>query len=147
MMTSLKRRIATGLLVTLDTFLAVTAVGGGIGLLTGAIAPGTDLLQGSPFSSYLVPGMALLILVGGSAILAIALMLRFRQLGELASAVAGMMIMGFELVEIVVIGSEAGIARNLQLFYISLGLLISILGAGMWMSDQKVQMRSTRYTG
>ena len=51
-------------LIVLDAFLAFTAVVGGIGLLTGAISPPLASLQGSPFSTYTIPALALLVLVG-----------------------------------------------------------------------------------
>jgi len=38
-------------LIVLDAFLAITAIAGGIGLLTGTLAPGVELLQSSPFTS------------------------------------------------------------------------------------------------
>ena len=53
------------LLIGLNAFLAVTAFVGGIGLLTGTIVPLPEMLQGSPFTSYTIPGLALLVLVSG----------------------------------------------------------------------------------
>lgn len=125
-------------LIVLDVFLAVTAMAGGIGLLTGVLDPGIELLQGSPFSTYTIPGLALLAIVGGSALLAAGLLLRLPQLGVLASAVAGMMIMGFELVEVLVVSSDPGVARNLQLFYFALGLLIAGLATTLWMTKHEL---------
>jgi hypothetical protein len=113
--------------------------------LTGTIAPGLDLLQGSPFTSYTIPGLALLVLVGGSALTATVMLLRRHPFGTLASAVAGVMIMGFEVVEVLVIGSEPGVARNLQLFYFSLGLLIVVLAAARWVSEHGVGFGSVTH--
>jgi hypothetical protein len=127
--------VTTIILIVLDAFLALTAVAGGIGLLTGMIAPGGELLQGSPFASYTIPGLALLILVGGSALVATGLLLWRHPYGVPASALAGAMIMGFEIVEVLVIGSDPGIARNLQLFYFGFGLLIAVLAAAIWVSE------------
>ena len=121
------KRIEHNLLIVLDAFLTVTSIAGGVGLLTGAISPGVEMLQGSPFHTYLIPGLALLMIVGGSALLATGLMLRLPQLGVLASAVAGVIIIGFEVVEVLVIGSPAGLGRNLQIFYFTLGLLLIAL--------------------
>lgn len=125
-------------LILLDAFLAISAVAGGIGLLTGAIAPDVAQLQGSPFGSYLIPGLALLCLVGGSAMLATGLMLRLPDLGIVASGVAGVMIMGFEVIEVLVIGSDPGLARNLQLLYFTLGLLIVLLARALWAAQRPV---------
>lgn len=129
------KRVEHIVLTLMLAFLSVTAVAGGIGLLTGALAPGLELLEGSPFSSYLIPGLALLVLVGGSALVATFMMLGRHPLGVAASAVAGVMIMGFEVVEVLVIGSPVGIAWNLQLFYFTLGLLIAALAGWMWVSE------------
>jgi hypothetical protein len=125
-------------LILLDAFLAITAIAGGIGLLTGAIAPGVDLLQGSPFTSYTIPGLALLIIVGGSALVATGLMVRLPHLGVLASGISGLMIIGFEIVEVLVVGSDPGVARNLQIFYFTLGLLIALLASALWMAQRRV---------
>jgi hypothetical protein len=144
MMIPKKMRITIGVLMILDAFLAVTAVAGGLGLLTGAISPGLELLEGSPFRSYTVPGLSLLVIVGGSALAATGLLQRRQPLGTLASAVAGMMIMGFEIVEVLVIGSEPGVARNLQVFYFSLGLLITSLASALWVTEHGVRFAGVR---
>jgi hypothetical protein len=109
-------RIVYILLVILVAFLALTTVAGGIGLLTGAIAPGLELLQGSPFSSYTIPGLALAIIVGGSALIATILLVRRHRWGALACGVTGIGIVIFEIVEVLSIGSDPGVARNLQIF-------------------------------
>lgn len=139
------KRIEYVLLVVLDAFLALTAAAGGIGLLTGTLAPGVQLLQGSPFTSYTIPGLALLVLVGGSALVATILLLRRQRWGALASGFTGVMIMGFELVEVLVIGSEAGLARNLQLFYFGLGLIMAIIAAALWMAEHRVSLSNVQH--
>lgn len=136
------KKLEQYLLVVLNAFLGVTAIAGGIGLLSGAIAPGPELLQGSPFTNYTVPGLALLVLVGGSALAATVLMWRRHSNGLLASACAGAMIVGFEIVEVLVIGSPPGLARNLQLFYFGLGLLIVVPAIGLWISEHGVSLRA-----
>jgi hypothetical protein len=72
------------------------------------------------------------------------LVLRRHPAGMLASAVAGVMIMGFEFVEVLVVGSEPGIARNLQIFYFVLGLLTAALAASMWVSEHGVSLGGVR---
>jgi hypothetical protein len=114
-------------------------VAGGLALLSGDIAPPPELLAGSPFTSYTIPGLALLVLVGGSALVAMILLLRRHPLGVAASALAGVMMMGFEIVEVWAIGSEPGLARDLQLFYFTLGLLAAALAAAMRMSDHEMR--------
>jgi hypothetical protein len=125
------------LLIVLDAFLAVTAVAGGIGLLAGANTPALEWLEGSLFRTYTIPGLALLVIVGGCALAATALMLRRHPWGALTSGLAGMMIMSFEIVEVLVIGSPPGIARILQVFYFALGLLSVVVAAGMWATERR----------
>lgn len=57
------------ILIALHGFLAITATGGGcgLGLLTGTGAPPVEMLAGSLFASYAIPGLALLVVVGGLA--------------------------------------------------------------------------------
>jgi hypothetical protein len=134
------KRVEHIVLTLMVAFLALTAVAGGAALLTGDISPGPELLAGSPFNSYLIPGLSLLVLVGGSALVATFLMLVRQPSGVAATAVAGVMIMGFEVVEVLVIGSPAGLARNLQIFYFGLGLLITALAGWMWVSEHGVNI-------
>jgi hypothetical protein len=128
------------LLIVLTAFLALTAIAGGIGLLSGTNAPSTELLKGSPFHNYTVPGLALLVIVGGCALVATILLLRRHPFGALAAGAAGAIIIGFEIVEALVIGSPPGIARNLQIFYFTLGLLILLLAAAWWRVERRAAM-------
>ena len=118
-------------LVALEVFVALGAVAGGIGLLTGAIAASPGGLQGSPFVDYTIPAWSLMVIVGGSMLLAAATIFTGRELGVLASAFAGLAMMIFEIVEVVVIDRSGGsglvIAVVLQAFYFALGLAIFVL--------------------
>ena len=58
------KNITRILLIVLAFFLALTAFAGGIGLLAGLNAPPVELLKGSPFSDYTIPGLSLFVLVG-----------------------------------------------------------------------------------
>jgi hypothetical protein len=109
-------------------FLAVTAGAGGFGLLTGSIVPGLDRLAGSPFRSYAIPGLVLVLIVSGSALRATMLLIMRRADGPRAAIIAGMMVVSFDVVEVLVIGSPAGLARNLQVFYFALGFAVVWLG-------------------
>ncbi len=120
------RRLRT-VLILLNTFLALTAIAGGLGLLAGLSAPPVEMLAGSPFGGYTVPGLSLLLVVGGTALAATAMLIRRHPRAGLASLLAGAAIIVFEIVEVLVIGSPAGIARNLQVFYFGLGGLILLL--------------------
>jgi hypothetical protein len=119
-------------LIVSDAFLALTAIAGGISLLAGVNAPPIADLEGSPFGSYTIPGLALLVLVGGVALAATIMTLRRHRLAFVASAGAGGVIMVFEVVEVMAIGSAPGVARNLQVFYFVLGFVIALLAIAQW---------------
>lgn len=91
------------LLALLDGFLGLTALGGVLGLLLGYTPP-IDRLQGSLFASYTIPGLALMLLVGGSAMVATWLQSKRHPLGLQISLVSGLMLMAFEAVELLVVG-------------------------------------------
>jgi hypothetical protein len=55
-------------LIVTESFAALSAIGGGIALATGIDKPPTDWLAGTPFSNYMIPGLILAVVVGGSAI-------------------------------------------------------------------------------
>jgi hypothetical protein len=125
--------------IILCIFLSLTAVAGCIQLLEGTYAPTTSLLQGSIFSNYTIPGLALGLIVGGSAALAAILLIRKNRYDFLSALAAGTVIMFFEFVEMMIIGSPDLTARILQIFYFSLGTLIVIVSAVAWYLDLQVQ--------
>ncbi len=114
-------------LLVFNGFLALTAIGGGIGLIAGFGAPPIDLLQGSIFSSYLLPGLVLLLLVGGSSSAAFFFVVKKKKYGLQISLIAALFIIIFELVEVFSIGSPEGAGRNLQVMYFAVGIVIGVL--------------------
>jgi hypothetical protein len=107
------------------------------------------LLQGTPFRDYTIPGLALLILVGGSSLFAVATILTGREVGVLASALAGMITMGFEVVEVVSVESKWGnslsMAATQQTIIFVLGLAIFGLAAYMWRTEYRGHSFLSRY--
>jgi hypothetical protein len=123
----MNRRLHRVLLIIFNGFLALTAVLGGIGLLAGFNAPPTTFLAGSIFDSYLLPGLSLMLIVGGLASIGTAFAVRRHPLTAAVAAAAGLAIIVFETVEVWVIGSPPGVARNLQVLYYSVGVLILLV--------------------
>jgi hypothetical protein len=71
----MKHKVIRIALVVAEAFVGLWAVIGGVALVTGAIpfiSFPLALLQGTPFRDYTIPGLALLILVGGSSLFAAA---------------------------------------------------------------------------
>lgn len=108
-------------------FVALGALGDGIGLIV-ANGPGAplELLRGSPFNSYAMPGLSLTA-VGGSAMLAAAAVLWRHELSAMASVITGVMVIGFEVVEVLVVESPSIVALVQQVFWFAVGLLIFAL--------------------
>lgn len=96
-------------LLVVEGFLGVTAVAGGVALTLGpqlgsaGIVPPLEYLEGSPFDSYLVPGLILLLVVGGSQLLAFGLLLRHSRLAPAAAGVAGSGLLIWVFVQMVII--------------------------------------------
>jgi hypothetical protein len=116
----------------LSIFLSLTAIAGCIQLLEGTYAPSTTFLKGSLFGDYTIPGLALGLVVGGSAALAAVLLIRKNRYGFLTALAAGTAIMFFEFVEVMVIGAPDLTAKALQIFYFGLGTLILVVSTGVW---------------
>jgi peptidoglycan/LPS O-acetylase OafA/YrhL len=112
-------------LLVLEVFVGLGAVAGGVGVATNAIGLPDDLLRGSPFGSYLIPGLVLLFVVGGSQLVAAAAVSRRHESGAPASALAGLLLVGWMVVQVAIIG----LGHWIQAFYLVLGMLIVVLAA------------------
>jgi hypothetical protein len=133
------RKMLNIILIVLTFFLSLTAILGGIALLAHINTPPVAMLQGSPFRDYTIPGLALTMIVGGSALFAALLLLRKSKYAALFAATAGNIIMFFEFVEALSIGSPAGVARTLQIFYFGLGTLIVVVALGLWFLNLRAE--------
>ena len=127
------------LAVVLEVFLGLGALFGG-GALT--LAPDghllgmpTTLLAGSPFSSFLVPGIILFMFVGIAPLIAAAMTLRRQTFAPLAAVAVGLTLVGWVSVEMVVL---AGIGSLAWALYLVLGACISLIGVAWWRSSREV---------
>lgn len=88
--------IARVLLLIVQAFVGVTAVAGGVALILGAavpplatvLSPPVAYLEGSPFTSYLVPGEILAVILGGVHLAAFWMLLRRHSSAHLWAAAA-----------------------------------------------------------
>lgn len=108
------------LLLGLQGFNAATAIAGGVGLIAGWINPGLELLEHTDFASYYWPGVILLCLVGGSALLAIIAIVKKFSEAKLISLLAGLIMLFWIICEVVSIREF----HFLQIIYLATSLAI-----------------------
>ncbi len=125
------------LAVALEVFLGVGAVfGGGAFILAPdghLLGMPTTLLAGSPFSSYLIPGIVLFTFVGLAPLLAAAITVRRQALAPIAAVAVGLTLIGWVSVEMVVL---AGLGSLAWALYLVLGVCISAIGVAWWRSSR-----------
>jgi len=126
------------LVVGLEVFLGLGALFGGGALI---LAPDghllgmpVKLLAGSPFPSFLVPGIILFSLLGVAPFMAAAITLRRQALAPLAAVAVGLTLIGWVSVEMVVL---AGLGSLAWAFYLMLGACIAAVGVAWWRSSAK----------
>jgi hypothetical protein len=86
-------------LIGLHLFNALSAVGGGIALVAGGLGLPTALLRHTPFDSFLVPGIFLGAVIGGSATIGATALLAHWRRALITSAAAGAIMVGWILGE------------------------------------------------
>lgn len=133
----------------LEAFVALTSIVCGVGLAVGAIQFPLAWLQGTHFSDYAIPGLVMAAMVGGSSLLAVATILTGREVGVLVSALAGILLMGFEVGEVAIIDRNVGnwllLTVVLQAIYSVLSLTIIGLAASLWMTEYRSHHFQTRH--
>ncbi len=113
----------TTTVIVLDLAIGLAAVLGGIYLLAGAPGLSRDWLRGTPFGSFLWPGVLLLVLVGGSLLTAAVLLLIEANSGRLVSVEAGVVLLGWSGMVLV----TAGYRHWLQVLPAALGIAVVAL--------------------
>jgi len=130
--------------VGLEIFLGIGALFGG-GLLI--LAPDgrllgmpTTLLSGTPFRSFLVPGLCLFVFVGIAPLVAAAMILRRQAIAPLAAVAVGLTLVGWIAAEMVAL---AGLGSLAWAFYLVLGTSIAVVGLGWWRSSRSPSRHAT----
>ncbi|HEY9355424.1 MAG TPA: hypothetical protein VIQ52_03860 [Arthrobacter sp.] len=128
------------LLLTLFGFVALTSMAGGTVLAASAwlgsdrlgippeLAVPSDLLQGSPFTSYLIPGLLLALIVGGLHLAAFILLLKRRRMAPPAGAAAAYSILVWIFIQMVFIPFSVLQAVYFVAGLAEVGLLLLLLG-------------------
>jgi hypothetical protein len=117
------------LAVVLETFLGLGAMAGGAPLI---LAPDghllgmpTKMLAGSPFHTYLVPGILLFTVIGLAPMLVAAITVRHHPLAPLAAVAVGLTLIVWISVEMVILNGPGSLAWAL---YLVLGSAIAAIG-------------------
>ena len=108
-------------------FNGVSAVGGGLALMVGLIPERAEWVQHTGFAGNYFPGVILLAIVGGSALIAGLAMVRRAVGWQLASIVAGVVMVVW------IVGEIASIRgfHFLQVIYLATGLMV------LWMTPEE----------
>lgn len=129
-----------GSLIALEAFMAATAIWGAAFVVP--TIPIDWLHKGliAPFSDTTIPALALGVLCGGSALVALVALIVRPRLGALLAILSGVLMIGFELVEILVVGFTPVMYPTqfpawLQPFYMLLGAVIVVLGERLWRAE------------
>jgi hypothetical protein len=138
-------------LFVLEAFVALTSIACGVGLMVGAVQFPVAWLAGTPFSDYTMPGLVMAVVVGGSSSLAAEMTRAGRAGGVVASALAGLLLMGFEVAEVAMIDRNVGnwlpYAVGFQAIYSTLSLTIVGLAAFLWRTEHHRRHFQTRHVG
>ena len=150
----MERKVVCMVIGVPEASIALSAIGGGMARLPGTYKDGVlieaggqarfplEWLHNTPFSDYTVPAFILVMGVGGSSLIAAVLVFTGREEGILASIVAGLIITGFIVGEVVMIKQGVSWIESL---YFGLGLLISGLATSLWMAEHRAQHLQIRH--
>src|SRR5215831_6539942 len=100
-------------------FIGFGAIVGSIGVMKELMPFPEVWLQGTPFHSYFFPGLILCLVVGSSQLAAAFLLLWRPSVAKAASLIAGLVLTGWMVGELTLIGFQAPI----QVFFVTVGLL------------------------
>jgi hypothetical protein len=128
--TSNKRPPSVWALMVLLAIQALGATGGGIGLVQDPInniGMSLDLLEGSPFDDYLIPGLILLIVVGLLPFVVLYGLIRRRTWAWWLAVVAGAGLIIWIITEVALLGYLPDVGGAMQIGMGVLGLLILVV--------------------
>ena len=105
--------------VILFFFIGLGAMVGSIGVMKEVMPFPEVWLQGTPFHSYFFPGLILCLIVGGSHLAAAFILLWHSSLAKIACLIAGLILTGWMIGEVALIGFQAPI----QMWFLSVGMI------------------------
>ena len=129
--------------IALDVFLAIGALAGGAALILGPRGEVIPLhiadLEGSPFDTFLVPGIVLFAVLGIGPLVAAYLGWLRHPLAPVATVVVGAALLVWLAVEIAIVGYTN--EPPLQPFYLLLGAVIVAVGLGWTLQARPAVLR------
>lgn len=117
------------LLILLTSFIALTAIGGGVAILTEVDKFPLEWLYETPFTTYTIPALILACIVGGSSLLASVSLVRRQKDGTKMASLAGFIMIGYISIEVLILKQESMGPTAIEILYFALGLLIVVLVA------------------
>lgn len=118
-------------------FTALTAFGGSAALLSATDGSnlGIELesLEGSPFNDYLVPGLLLGLVVGGSNVVGAAMVWRKTRFADEAAFAAGAVVFGWISIQVLILGEVI----YFHWLYWALGLLTMAAALRLWFAARR----------
>jgi hypothetical protein len=121
------RRKTRWVFVALELIIAINAVGGSIWGLSGAKDVPREWLDGTPFDSYVVPSLILLVGVGGGMSAAAAALALRRPLAPEVNIAAGLVLVGWIAVQVLIIVPDGGFSW-LQPAMLAAGVFVAGFG-------------------
>jgi hypothetical protein len=129
--------------VALEVFLGIGALAGGSALIAGPrgeiIPLKVSQLAGSPFDTFMVPGIVLFVVLGLGPMIAAGLAWLRHPLAPFAAIGVGIALLVWLAVEIAIVGYTN--EPPLQPFYLVLGALITAVGLGWTVQAGPVVLR------
>ena len=115
------------LLAALLGIVALNAFGGSVYGLSGAESVPESWLEGSPFHTYFVPSLVLLVAVGGSMAVAAVLVVRGAATGRTAAMAAAAILLGWIGVQVAIIGWVSWLQPTMAVAAVAILVLASML--------------------
>lgn len=116
------------IVIALAGFVAVTALFGGFELITGIpTQQPAEWLDGTPFESYLIPGVLLAAVVGGSAVAAVGMVLRRSPAWPSWTVASGAVLTGWITAEAVLLNQPSA-PTPIEIGYFSIGIILIVAG-------------------
>ena len=129
--------------MALDVLLSIGALGGGLVLIVaprGEIMPlPLSALAGSPFDTYLGPGLILFTILGGGPLVAAGLAWARHPLAAPAAVAVGAALLIWVAVEVAIIGYST--EPPLQAIYLVMGVAITAVALG-WLAESGLPLQN-----